>query len=313
MITQILVQQTLIMFILMIIGWILSKYNLLTEKGSVEIGSILLYLVIPCVIIRSYITEFTIDKFVGFGISIILAVVAFAVAIGISYAVYGFRKRLANFGVAFCNAGFIGIPLISATFGKEAAFYIAAFATMLNLLQWTYGIIIITGDRKAINTKKMFINPVCIAMIIGLVLFVTRLQLPAIILSTMEQVSYLNTPCAMLILGFYLSKVRLKDMLTDYWAYISCAVRLIVIPLITMAVLWVLPLEQLMPGSACVSVSDLKLITLIAASTPVGTTTAIFAQKFGQDYKKAVILVCLSTILSILTIPIVIMVAQQML
>ena len=142
MITQILLTQTFIMFILMILGLILSKTGLLTEHGSKDMANILLYAVIPCVIIRSYITDFTMEKLYGLLMSAVLAVAAFAVAIAVSYIIYGMRKPIDNFGTAFCNAGFIGIPLVTAVFGNEAAFYVASFASILNLLQWTYGIVI---------------------------------------------------------------------------------------------------------------------------------------------------------------------------
>ena len=156
MITQILLTQTFIMFILMILGLILSKTGLLTEHGSKDMANILLYAVIPCVIIRSYITDFTMEKLYGLLMSAVLAVAAFAVAIAVSYIIYGMRKPIDNFGTAFCNAGFIGIPLVTAVFGNEAAFYVASFASILNLLQWTYGIVIITRRKDMINIKKVF-------------------------------------------------------------------------------------------------------------------------------------------------------------
>lgn len=104
MITQILLTQTFIMFILMILGLILSKTGLLTEHGSKDMANILLYAVIPCVIIRSYITDFTMEKLYGLLMSAVLAVAAFAVAIAVSYIIYGMRKPIDNFGTAFCNA-----------------------------------------------------------------------------------------------------------------------------------------------------------------------------------------------------------------
>ena len=107
MITQILLNQTFIMFILMILGLMLSKTGLLTEHGSKDIANILLYAVIPCVIIRSYITDFTLEKLYGLLVSAGLAAVAFAVTIAVSYIIYGIRKPIDSFGTAFCNAGFI--------------------------------------------------------------------------------------------------------------------------------------------------------------------------------------------------------------
>ena len=293
MITQILLTQTFIMFILMILGLILSKTGLLTEHGSKDMANILLYAVIPCVIIRSYITDFTMEKLYGLLMSAVLAVAAFAVAIAVSYIIYGMRKPIDNFGTAFCNAGFIGIPLVTAVFGNEAAFYVASFASILNLLQWTYGIVIII--------KKVFVNPVTISLVIGLFLFITGIKLPGVINSTMAGVAALNTPAAMIVLGYYLSCVRIRDLLLNPFLYLASFVRLIIIPLLTLLVLYIIPAGH----------GQIGMITLIAAATPVGTSTAIFAQKFGQDYERAVCMVCLSTLFSIITMPVVMYLAQM--
>ena len=303
MITQILITQTLIMFILMIIGLIFSKSGLLTANGSKDIANILLYIVIPCVIIRSYITRFTYEKLYGLLLSAILAVFSFAVSIVVSFLAFGTRKPIDNFGTTFCNAGFIGIPLVTAVFGNDAAFYIASFASMLNLLQWTYGIVIITGKRNMINIKKIIINPVTISLIIGLIMFFTGVKLPEIINSTLSFLASMNTPVAMIVLGYYLSCVKIKDLFFNAELYIPTIIRLTLIPVLTLAVLYLLPFGHGQTG----------MITLISASTPIGTSTAIFAQKFGQDYQKAVCMVCLSTILSIITIPLVMHFAQMIL
>lgn len=303
MITQILITQTLIMFILMIIGLIFSKSGLLTANGSKDIANILLYIVIPCVIIRSYITQFTYEKLYGLLLSAILAVFSFAVSIVVSFLAFGTRKPIDNFGTTFCNAGFIGIPLVTAVFGNDAAFYIASFASMLNLLQWTYGIVIITGKRNMINIKKIIINPVTISLIIGLIMFFTGVKLPEIINSTLSFLASMNTPVAMIVLGYYLSCVKIKDLFFNAELYIPTIIRLTLIPVLTLAVLYLLPFGHGQTG----------MITLISASTPIGTSTAIFAQKFEQDYQKAVCMVCLSTILSIITIPLVMHFAQMIL
>ena len=293
MITQILLTQTFIMFILMILGLILSKTGLLTEHGSKDMANILLYAVIPCVIIRSYITDFTMEKLYGLLMSAVLAVAAFAVAIAVSYIIYGMRKPIDNFGTAFCNAGFIGIPLVTAVF--------ASFASILNLLQWTYGIVIITRRKDMINIKKVFVNPVTISLVIGLFLFITGIKLPGVINSTMAGVAALNTPAAMIVLGYYLSCVRIRDLLLNPSLYLASFVRLIIIPLLTLLVLYIIPAGH----------GQIGMITLIAAATPVGTSTAIFAQKFGQDYERAVCMVCLSTLFSIITMPVVMYLAQM--
>ena len=151
-------------------------------------------------------------------------------------------------------------------------------ASILNLLQWTYGIVIITRRKDMINIKKVFVNPVTISLVIGLFLFITGIKLPGVINSTMAGVAALNTPAAMIVLGYYLSCVRIRDLLLNPSLYLASFVRLIIIPLLTLLVLYIIPAGH----------GQIGMITLIAAATPVGTSTAIFAQKFGQDYERAV-------------------------
>ena len=119
MITQILLQQTIIMFLLMMLGLLLSRHGMITEQGSRDLSNVLLYAVIPCVILRSYMSEFSVDKLRAMGISAVIAVIAFVASIGVAYLTCGTRHRIENFAVAFGNAGFIGIPLVTAVLARR--------------------------------------------------------------------------------------------------------------------------------------------------------------------------------------------------
>lgn len=258
MITQILLQQTIIMFLLMMLGLLLSRRGMITEQGSRDLSNVLLYAVIPCVILRSYMSEFSMDKLRAMGISAVIAVIAFAASIGVAYLTCGTRHRIENFAVAFGNAGFIGIPLVTAVFGAEAAFYVVSYSTLVNLLQWTYGIVIISGKKETINLKMVFVNPVFISMVIGLILFVTQPTLPSVVTGTIGYIADANTALAMIILGFYLSKVRLRDLFASARLYVVSAVRLLVVPAVTVLIFLLFPFAR----------GEITLITLIAAATP---------------------------------------------
>ncbi len=303
MITQILIQQTLIMFVLMLLGLLLSHLGMLTEQGSRDLSNILLYAVIPCVIVRSYITEYSTQKLYALGIAAVLAIIAFVVTIAVSWIAFGMRHRIENFSAAFGNAGFIGIPLVTAVFGGEAAFYVVAFASLVNLLQWTYGIVIISGRRDTINVKKVVLNPVFLSLLVGLALFFTGVTLPAIVDQSLTLVAASNTPLAMLVLGYYLSQIKPHELFCGARLYAVVALRLLAIPLLTVAAFLPLPFAR----------GEVAMITLVAAATPVATSTGMFAQKFGGDYRRAVAYVCASTVLSIPAIPLVILVAEHFL
>ena len=303
MITQILLQQTIIMFALMLLGLLLSRRGMITEQGSRDLSNVLLYAVIPCVILRSYMSEFSTEKLRAMGLSALIAVIAFAASIAVAYLTCGTRHRIENFAVAFGNAGFIGIPLVTAVFGPEAAFYVVSFSTFANLLQWTYGIVIISGKKETMNLRMVFVNPVFISMVIGIALFVLQPTLPTVVTGTIGYIADGNTVLAMIILGYYLSKVQLRSLFADARLYLFSALRLLVVPAVTILVFLPFPFAR----------GEITLITLIAAATPIASSTAIFAQKFDQDYRRAVSYVCLSTFLSVATLPLVMLFAERLL
>ena len=303
MITQILLQQTIIMFALMLLGLLLSRRGMITEQGSRDLSNVLLYAVIPCVILRSYMSEFSTEKLRAMGLSALIAVIAFAASIAVAYLTCGTRHRIENFAVAFGNAGFIGIPLVTAVFGPEAAFYVVSFSTFANLLQWAYGIVIISGKKETMNLRMVFVNPVFISMVIGIALFVLQPTLPTVVTGTIGYIADGNTVLAMIILGYYLSKVQLRGLFADVRLYLFSALRLLVVPAVTILVFLPFPFAR----------GEITLITLIAAATPIASSTAIFAQKFDQDYRRAVSYVCLSTILSVATLPLVMLFAERLL
>lgn len=303
MITQILLQQTIIMFALMLLGLLLSRRGMITEQGSRDLSNVLLYAVIPCVILRSYMSEFSTEKLRAMGLSALIAVIAFAASIAVAYLTCGTRHRIENFAVAFGNAGFIGIPLVTAVFGPKAAFYVVSFSTFANLLQWTYGIVIISGKKETMNLRMVFVNPVFISMVIGIALFVLQPTLPTVVTGTIGYIADGNTVLAMIILGYYLSQVQLRGLFADVRLYLFSALRLLVVPAVTILVFLPFPFAR----------GEITLITLIAAATPIASSTAIFAQKFGQDCRRAVSYVCLSTILSVATLPLVMLFAERLL
>lgn len=210
--------------------------------------------------------------------------------------VFGKKHPMENFCAAFSNAGFIGIPLTQMALGEEAVFYIAIFVALLTVLQWTYGVMIITGDKSAVSPKKIVTNPIVIAVVIGIILFLLPVSIPPIATTAVSSIAVLNAPVAMIVLGVYLAQTKLTELFTTKIVYVATIVRLVVIPMLTIAVL------SLFPSSF----QDVRLAILISASAPIGTNVAIFAQLNGMDYTEAVKNICFSTLLSILAVPLII-------
>ncbi len=290
-----LIKQNLIMLIYMLTGYFLFRKKLVGIQGSADIGRILLYVVMPVAIVRSYLTECSAEKLEGLIISFAAAILCLLLAIIVSRIAFRQEEGIERFGSAFSNAGFIGIPLVQMTLGEEAVFYVASYVAILNILQWTYGVMIITGDSHAVNLRKIGLNPVVLSVIAGMALFFLPISLPDKINSVIGTVASMNGPLAMIVLGGYLAQIPLLSIFTDKTSYRCAFVRLIVIPLFTVLLLMVFPQKYYI----------IKLTILIAASAPVGSNVAIFAQLYDKDYRAAVKEICLSTIFCIITLPLI--------
>ena len=300
MLILILLRQIAIMALLMAVGIYLSRKGFLSPQGTKDLGAILLRIIIPCVIVKSYITTYSRERLLELALSAGLALVAFILAMGIAYLVYGKRRRIENFAAAFCNAGFIGIPLAQAVIGDEGVFYMAASVALLNLFQWTYGVYIMTDRRDSISAKTIAKNPVVIAIVIGIALFLSRLPVPGIVTSTLGYIAGMNTPVAMILMGTYMAKLPWRKLL-DKRAYGCVLLRLVVIPAVVLAVFWALPISN----------QNVALAAYLAAATPVGANICVFAQQYDCDYEFSVVTVCLSTVLSIVTVPLMVSLAQM--
>ena len=290
----ILIKQILQMFILAGLGYWLFRIGKITLEGSKALGNILIYLALPAVIINGFRVERTAEHLQGLLFSGLGASVLLLLSILVSR--YLFRKDpIAAFAGAFSNPGFFGVPLIIASSGQDAVFYVACFIAFLNVGQWTYGVSILNGQpiRQGFQPGKLIRAPFIIASLIGLFLFFTQLQLPDIVSGCLSTVAALNTPLAMFTVGVYLAQVDLLKMLRHKAVYIVAGVRLLLIPLISLLLLTLLPKDLL----------DMKTALLIASACPVGVNVAVYAQLHNKDYAYAVETVVVSTLLSLITIP----------
>ena len=302
-IVVLLLRQNLVMLVYMMIGYFLYKKKLVSAGGSADIGRILLYIVMPAAILKSYLADFSRERLEGLFVSFLAALLSLLLSIAAARIAFSKEQGIERFGAAFSNAGFIGIPLVQMTLGEEAVFYVSSYVALLNILQWTYGLVTITGDRSLISVKRLRINPILLSFLAGIALFLLPVSLPETAENVVGTIAAMNGPLAMIVLGVYLGQVPLRSLFSGHVVYRCALMRLIVIPVLTMALLFVFPEKYHM----------LKLTILIAASAPVGSNVSIFAQLYGQDYMQSVKEVTLSTLLCIITLPLILGIADYVL
>ncbi len=298
--TLLLLTQVILMLLLSAVGYVLFRTGKISQDGSKAIGNILIFVSLPCVIMNGFLKERTPEMLWGLLISAAAAAVVLALSMLISRLF--FRKDgIAAFAGAFSNPGFFGVPLIVASMSSGAVFYIAAFIAFLNMLQWTWGVSLLAGEAGKITAKKIFTAPPIIAILIGLFFFLTQLPLPSLVTSAITTLAGVNTPLAMFTVGIYLAQADVKHMFFKPNLYLISAVRLVIIPLVTIFLLLLVP----------ASMADLRLAVLIASACPVGSNIAVYAQLHNADYPYAVETVVVSTLLSVITIPLMVQLAQM--
>ena len=233
-----------------------------------------------------------------------MGISALAIFLSIGVSLVSFRKepperrKVLRFATIFSNAGFMGIPLVQGIVGERGVVYGSFFIAVFNVICWTYGYRMMSGGAK-VSLRTVLLNPGIIGLAVGLPLYFLGLQLPAVLAEPVGFFSDLNTPLAMLIIGSYIAKVDLHSFVSDMAVYQMAALRLIVAPALFLACLLLLRPEPV-----------LLVTSVIQASAPVAANTVLFAVQYGGDSQLASKTVAVSTVLSILTIPLFTILAQ---
>lgn len=296
-------QQVLILFIMIFIGFICGKRGIITDDSAHHLTDIVLYVVTPCVMLSAFQRKFTAELLGNIAITALCAALIMAGSIVLANFIFHdkneSRNKVLRFATVFSNCGFMSLPLQKAILGDDGWFYGSIFVAVFNIIIWTYGLLSMSGDKKQLSLKKLVFNPGIAGVVVAIILFVLRIDLPYIISQPIEYLAALNTPLPMLIIGFYLSQANLKKAFTDVQAYISMGIRLVVIPVVAAFIMTLF------------KVDDTILVTcIIAGSAPTAATTTMFAAKYNRDIELSVSVVAATTLVSIITMPLVVALAQ---
>ncbi len=297
--------QVVILFVLIFLGAILTKKGVFTEKGISVMTDLVLLLVTPCVIIKSFIREFDVSTLKKLLISFLIAFLAHIAFILLSRLLLHSKEKksekVLQFGVIFSNCGYMSIPLQQALLGEDGVFYGSSFIAIFQLFIWSYGLLLMSGDKKYLSPKKIFINPGMIGLSIGLIIFLLSIPIPKVISEPISYLASLNTPLPMLIIGYHLMKSDILKGLHNLKCFFAIALKLFVFPLIAIGVMYLCGIR----GTMLVS-------SVISCSAPTAAITTMFSDKFSCDTALSVNMVSLSTILSLLSMPLLITLAQYL-
>ena len=293
----VMVTQIVAMFMMMAVGAVCYKVGFITKEGSRVLTNIACYVSTPAVIVRALATKF--DPAIAVNVAgvvvvtCVLMVVSIVVA-RVAYCING--NRVAQVGIIVSNMGFVGIPLVEHVVGPDYVIYISAVIAAQIPFVWTYCVWLISGDVKDVSAKKVITNPTIISVVAGFAMFICSYELTGVLESCVDGIANLNTGAGMLLLGVFLAQSDIRSLICTRSIYKASALRLLVVTGASAVLLAPLPMPV-----AC------KAVVLIAFAAPCGTVSCMFSQLFGGDYRYGAGLVTISTLLSLVSMPLMLM------
>lgn len=292
--------QVFILFILILVGYISRKKNLLDEYTTSKLSSLTMSIFLPSMIINSMQIEYNsqmIDKIINLIIiSFIMYLFSFLIAYSLKF-IFKSSKDLGiyQYVIVFSNVGFMGYPVIEAILGKEAVFYTAIFNLPFNLLIITLGTYLLSSEKTAYSFSfKSLINPVIISIAIGLIIFISNIKLPLFISKPITMLGEITTPLSMLIIGSMLCSSSAIECFFNKKLYLITLIRLIILPI----AIYLILKNQIQDNF-------LLYIPVIISSMPAAANTAIMANEYDANTILASQAVFFTTLFSIITIPLI--------
>lgn len=294
------INQVIILALIMGIGILARKKGMLNAEVNSKLSDFLLNITLPCLIVTSFSFEYSAEMmnnvkmifFYSVLIHIVLILISKVFAVKFSE---GSRKVI-RFVTIFSNSGFMGFPVLLGLYGNIGVFYGAVFNVPWNIFMLSFGSMLFTGNKDLKSMKKIIFHPGIIATVIGMFMFVFSLSMPLPLGKALASVGAMTTPLSMIIVGSMLAEIKLKEVFSGFAVYYVSAVRLIAAPLITLAIMKLLNADHL-----------LTEIAVTIEAMPAAVIATVLANKFGGDTKLASRCVFISTIISMVTIPLIVM------
>ncbi len=292
--------KTAIMLILISVGILCAKTKLISETSNKDLSKFVLQVVNPVVIFMSYQTDYRPELVRNLLLTFVIALGAMTAAILLSYVFVrrkeGRESEIERFSSVYSNCGFMGIPLVNAVYGDEGVFYLTAFITVFNLIVWTHGVILISGEKDFRQVVKVFYSPTIIAIVLGIITFFLRIRLPSAASEALGLIKEVNTPMAMIVSGVTIAGTNLKRLVKNYRVYYVCLLKLIVVPLIISV-----------PLALLTGVDErVRMTVLVAVAAPPATMCTLLSLRYGKNSIYASEIFAAGTILSVGSLPLVV-------
>lgn len=300
---MVILYQMIQLFLIMMIGYVLYKIKILDVDFNKKLTKLLLNVTLPALILNSVMDINRSVQSTSVGIVFLIGIILYLVFPIIGFIIIKLlrinksQSGLYIFMTVFSNVAFMGIPVMNAIYGKDSIFYLTIYNMLFNLFLYVYGPYMMnygSNQKVEINIKQL-INPGVISGLLALIIYFLNISTHVIIKDSLSMIGNMTTPIAMMIIGSTLAKLPVKEIFTEYKIYPFTVIKQIIIPLILYPVLNNFIKDSLLLG-----------VTLIMISMPVANSAVLFANEFHGDETLAAKSVCITTLLSIVTIPLIV-------
>lgn len=290
-------QQVIVLFLLIGTGMLAVKTGVLKPENKQALSNLLVYIIVPAMIVNSYRMEFSAEilhnLLAAFGMSILAIFVGTVITLALTAKKKSSRTPIFRFACIFSNAAYMGFPLISALFGSEGLLYASAYVTVFNVLLWTMGYGFVSGSSSAKEVARSLLRtPVLYAVAVGLAVYLLQIPIPNLIAQPLELLAGMNTPLSMMITGMLIAAGSIKGIVTNAHIWKLAVVRMVLIPAVCLAVFSLLGFH----GTAA-------QVVVLLECCPAAAITSVFAVQLGHDESYAAGSVVLTTLLSIVVLP----------
>ena len=288
------------LFLMVLIGFAAAKLNFIEESGTVAIAKLVNKVTNPLKIFTSYLMVYDAAQFRGLMTSAGLMAIAMVTSIALASVFIrekGDYWRVERASVVLTNCGFMGIPLISAVLGDEAIFYLTGCILVFNIVAWTYGITVISGKSSFKELLRIFTSPVIISIAAGLAVYLLQVKVPEMLSSSLTVVGDCTSPLAMVCAGATIARTNLGKTIKRGSSWLVVALRLLICPMVFCVICLFFDIPELV-----------FMTVFIASACPVATVAVTQAVMEKRTPGHAAGLFGMAALLSIGTIPLVIIV-----
>lgn len=288
----------LTLFLLILIGVFLKRKKFISEEGQKLMSDLTVNLILPCNIIVSFGGEIEITKEFAKNCGRIFLISAVIHIVSVYVGKYLFRKydtekkKIFSYGIIVSNSSFIGIPIIDALYGEIGVLYTSLFQIPARIMMWTSGLALFTEVDNKTAIGKVIKHPCIVSIGIGIILRISNIQLPEFINNALTCISNCTIPISTLAIGAMFSKCKIAQLFDKSVLYYS-VIRLAGCPVVVMMVLKILNMDETLMG-----------VVVLLTGMPMAGTTAILAEKYHGNSQLAAQTIFVSTMLSIVTLPI---------